>query len=436
MHRTTPVLLAVAALAATAGTAHADAIAYVKDGNVWLANPDGSGQHQVTLDGTAEQPYRSPSQADDGTIAAGKGHEIVRLKQNGEVLGRMDPPPLTNSVSHPVDGPPVDIAISPDGAKIAYTLVNVSCPIAGPECGARPATAITPSDRMAPQGNSYTSQSSWVTNDRVLTFAGYLHQVNTFDAGQPQDVHWFDDQEVFGQEGSTDQSDGEVNRQGTYVATIRGYGADRQVMWLKVTGDVARGSREAGTLGVPDAATGCLTGKLTDLSGPTWSPSGTSLAWREDGAIHVWDDVRSCDGSSRVAIPGGTEPDWGPADIDPGPRPQAGGPQPQPSQQQPPPTTTTKAKLTLPAGKAPRLRTALSKGLTVRLTGLPAGKRQVLARAKGKTVAQGTATVRAGQAATVRLRFTKAAKRALRGRQQVTLVLSAAGARTTVTLKR
>lgn len=33
------------------------------DGNVWLANPDGSGQYQVTLDGSAASPYSSPSQA-------------------------------------------------------------------------------------------------------------------------------------------------------------------------------------------------------------------------------------------------------------------------------------------------------------------------------------------------------------------------------------
>ena len=53
--------------------ASADSIVYVKDGNVWLAAGDGGSQYQVTTDGTAEHPYRSPSQADDGTIAVGYG---------------------------------------------------------------------------------------------------------------------------------------------------------------------------------------------------------------------------------------------------------------------------------------------------------------------------------------------------------------------------
>ena len=64
---------AAAALAFSPAVASADSIVYVKDGNVWLADGAGGSQYQVTLDGTAEHPYRSPSQADDGTIAAGFG---------------------------------------------------------------------------------------------------------------------------------------------------------------------------------------------------------------------------------------------------------------------------------------------------------------------------------------------------------------------------
>ncbi len=43
--------VAVAALAASAPSALADSIAYVKDGNVWLSTPDGSRQFQVTSAG-------------------------------------------------------------------------------------------------------------------------------------------------------------------------------------------------------------------------------------------------------------------------------------------------------------------------------------------------------------------------------------------------
>ena len=139
---------AAAALALSPAVASADSIVYVKDGNVWLAAGDGGSQYQVTTDGTAEHPYRSPSQADHGTIAAGFGSEILRMRQNGQVLNRFDPPALINSVSHPMDGVPVDVAISPDGSKIAYSFYGYECPV-GASCGARTTTGIIPSDRFA-----------------------------------------------------------------------------------------------------------------------------------------------------------------------------------------------------------------------------------------------------------------------------------------------
>ena len=51
---------AAAALALSPAVASADSIVYVKGGNVWLAAGDGGSQYQVTTDGTAEHPYRSP----------------------------------------------------------------------------------------------------------------------------------------------------------------------------------------------------------------------------------------------------------------------------------------------------------------------------------------------------------------------------------------
>jgi hypothetical protein len=74
------ILLAVAAIVLVpAAAASADSIVFVKDGNVWVASPDGSGQRQLTRDGTAGQPYRSPSQADDGTATTLK--KAVRVSR-------------------------------------------------------------------------------------------------------------------------------------------------------------------------------------------------------------------------------------------------------------------------------------------------------------------------------------------------------------------
>lgn len=437
-HRRRAAVLAigVASVLAAPTVASAESIVFVQDANIWLAAPDGSNRYQVTTDGTAAQPYSSPSQADDGTIAASRGTEIIRMRQNGSVLNRMDPPPLINSVSHPVDGAPSAVAISPDGARIVYSLTSFECPIGVPGCGARPVTAITPADRMAPSGNIHTFGSSWVTNTRILTFAGFLHQVNTYDVGQAADVHWFDDQEHFGQGNSTDQSDGEVNRQGTYVATIRGYGNEKSVMWAPIVGDVATGSRAAGTLSLPNIAVGCLTSHVPDLAGPTWSPSGTALAWYEAGGIQVWDDATSCGGGSRMVIPGGSEPDWGPAAINPGPRE---GSTPPPSDPAPPKNDgtkktkkgTTKAKLAL--SKRVKLRAALRSGLRLKLSGAKPGKRTITAKVGSRKVATGRAVVAKNGRATVTLRFSKAARKQLARRKSVALRISGAG--TTLTLK-
>src|SRR5688572_13357231 len=103
------ILLAVAAVLLLPASAHADSIVFVKDANVWAASPDGSNQRQLTRDGTAAHPYRSPSQADDGTVAASYLESIRLIRRDGSRIRELDPPALTNSVSHTMDGTPVDV---------------------------------------------------------------------------------------------------------------------------------------------------------------------------------------------------------------------------------------------------------------------------------------------------------------------------------------
>ena len=71
-------LAALVVALALPGVAAADSLVFVKAGNVWLANADGSNAYQVTLDGTAAHPYASPSQADDGTIVAVRATATTR----------------------------------------------------------------------------------------------------------------------------------------------------------------------------------------------------------------------------------------------------------------------------------------------------------------------------------------------------------------------
>ena len=308
--------LAAACLIAPAA-AQADSIAYVKDHNVWLANPDGSGQYQVTADGTADRAFGSPSQADDGTIVARKGAEIVRMRQNGQLLSSFDPPDTTDSAGQWIGGVPVDVAVSPDGSKVAYSYYTYNCP-PGVSCGARYVTLYSNAAAATPEatyGKLFRNSPSWLSNDRVLVFGGATSQVN-YDSpggGTDDDVHWFDDIDMFAP--PTDLGDGELSRQGDRLVTIRSYGADSHLMFYKV------GSLDS----LPVYA--CNTGTEETLDGPSWSPDGTKVAFAHKDGVEVLplpSVEEGCPGASSgtVVIPGGSQPDWGPAAVDPGPRTQ------------------------------------------------------------------------------------------------------------------
>ena len=436
-------MLAGLCLAIVPAAASADSLVYVKSGNVWLSKPDGSGAYQVTTDGTPSSPYRSPSQADDGTIAAGRYDDIVRMTQNGTVLNRIDPDPLTNSVGHPVDGPPVDVAISPDGKRIAYTFVSYECPV-GASCGARSATSYTAADRYTLpvySGSTYFRDPSWVTNSRTLQFGGYGSQVNLHDVGAAVTEHWFDDSDT--SDPSTDLGDGEATRQGTDFAVVRGYGDSTHLIWYP-SPDV-----RTGTPAVPDPWTkGCATGQEAGIAGPTWSPDGTALALESADGIWVKRSARDCTVQPTLVIAGGSAPDWGPADVNPAPRPTGGGTPgggtpgggPTPGGGSAPMSggvsvgpLPTQAKLRVAKAK---LAKALRSGLKVTLRGAQPGRRAIVAKRGTRVVARGTAKVAADGRATVTLRFTKAGKRALRSARSVKLAISGGGAKATVTLKR
>ena len=333
------------ALLLTASVAHADSIVYVKDHNVWLANEDGSGQYQVTLDGTSSDPYESPSQADDGTIMAirggGSNEMLYLMRQNGSLIV----PPFKPAVEFSLGL--FDAAISPDGERVAYWtgfFGNSSC-----EAGSSGTTACFTTEISSSTGpgdlggDARVSDPSWVSDTRIMTtVTGFAYLQ---DAGTLGGTQWFTDIDTFGTVKSF--YDGEVAPTGDRLALVEDHSmattpsqADTIRFW-RVNGNPASGTPGS----VPDPTlTDCgVQGPAGLFADPTWSEDGGLLAWEEDdgdpatapGAgqgiwtmtVGTWPPPSDCTGfgAPELVIAGGLAPDLGPAPVNPGPRGTGGG---------------------------------------------------------------------------------------------------------------
>lgn len=413
-----PLLSALAAALAFAPATAANSISFIGgDGNVWLANPDGTGQHQVTTDGSASDPYFSPSQTDDGIVLAARGSgsraRLYRMRQNGE--------PLNEPVATPV--PPFDPKIAPNGSLVAYyTIAAVVYPDC-PYCISTYDQALySYPDRLTRYGEipgpNCCSDPSWVGNETIMLTNGsataWYHS-----QGMPEAQQWFADDPVGEEETGEHLYDGEVSPPGDKLAVIRG--ADPQVIALyRMNGPIpAEPTIRCNFSGAP-ARDG------NDFSSLTWSPDGSQLAWEQQGGVLVA-PVRSLDdcsqnGPAQMILPGATDPDWSAAPINPPPR----------RQQETTTTTQGGVPAAFEADLAPRqrLRTVLRRGLRVNVTCTVGCAVTARLRAFGRTLARGRGQLPAAGTKTVRLRFTPSARRRLRRarRLRATLIIDAGAA--------
>ena len=415
-----PRMLLVAGLAAllAPAAANADSIVYIDQGNVWSATPDGARKVQLTAGGG----WHSPTQADDGTIAAVQGAGPIQvMARDGRPIRTITTEMARSSNGGMFEARPTDLSFSPDGTKIAYSYYSFSCP-PGSSCGAQRSTFYTDATTATPietYGNQFgVSNPEWVTNSRTLVFGGYGRQVSIDDLGPGDYSHepWMVP--------NGDMGDGEVTRDGKRLAVTSDYGENTRLSFFAVSGDITNGS-SAGVSGV---------GVQHDQPGPELRRPDVGAGQRRDRvaeqqghrglAVH---GVRpgQCEAPNDLLLSAtGSEPDWGPADP---PAAAYTPPAPGPTPTTPAPTTPASATIALPKATAKALR----KGLAVKVTVPAAGKVTLVATVKGRKVASGKATAK--KAGTVTVKLSKVRK-SLRGKT-LTLKLTFNKQTTTKSLK-
>jgi hypothetical protein len=409
---------AVAALLVCVGSAHASSWVYVKDHNVWLANPDGTGARQLTTDGSEELPYASPSQADDGTILAGRGLRFVKLDRQGHQIGPLLPSILVGKPANALAVGPFDPKLSPDGHKLVYWIgtwstwfdYGTSTSWTDP----RDAVIWQDADSGAQLGfTMFYEKPSWLQDSRhaLLSQPGNrlaAQIVGSAIAGSHNDVtHVFTDSDSkpAGEYYSQDVGDPELTPAGDKLVALRGPNAETIRFY-----DTRSGRPVVSACGLGEPVGG-------SAADPTWAPDGSAVAWAEGDGIWTTPvaalDSTDCSWAQpHRIIAGASQPDWGPADVTPTASKAPGST----------PRRLRALKVRAPASikRAVLLRT----GVRVRITAAQAGRatavlrlgRRVIARRSRRLAAKRSAVLvlRPPRRQAARLRHTRTLKLAVR----------------------
>ncbi|HEX8206019.1 MAG TPA: hypothetical protein VF587_08180, partial [Solirubrobacteraceae bacterium] len=354
MRFTTTLCLAVLGAGVAAAPAAADgSLSFVKDGNVFVSAPDGSGAKQLTTDGG----YESPSQADDGTVVAARQTQegertprrLHRMDRDGQLL---NPPVVTVPVDNSYYIGPLQPKVSPDGRYVAYHYFYT-----GPLTDdALPTTSISYSDRDTVNGEITSTlgdymNPSWLQDGRLAVWYAAERTYHA-DLYNPDGsvTNWFGDSEV-----SPLLLDGEVSADGSRLAAL----GNDSLRLYEIPG---------GPANAPQFRCAIADGSIKE---PTWSPDGRQLAYEAPDGIHVvaLDDLGSCSSAARtLVVPGGADPDWGPAappSAPKGPEGPSGPGGPDGPQQPTQPTNPTQPGAALAIVRAPKTMRAgaLRRGL-------------------------------------------------------------------------
>jgi hypothetical protein len=319
-------------------------------GNVWLSSPDGTRQYQVTFDGG----YDEPSQAADGTIVAVRGGQFVRMDRSGRLLNPPidwfgnEPPPAGSNADQFFG--PYHARVSPDGTRIAYAFKQreYDCDPITKVCEYQIVEYTTTSavDRYT-QASPATSVSrdgdpSWIDNTRVIVADPFdPQQINTWVTGRGDDGEqwWFGgyvDQNGFGDL----EREPALSPDGSKLVDVAAIGGQfspyDHLYFYTANGPAWVGAppydNNDPNAAKPNAPTLRCIAAPGAVDDPVWSPDSSAVAFQLADGIHIAPvptDITqpsSCIAiTNPLVIPGGSQPFWGPADVNISQAPSAPG---------------------------------------------------------------------------------------------------------------
>lgn len=318
--------MTLVATLASAGSALASSLVYVKGGDVWLARSNGTSQRAITKDGSPSNPYRSPAYSDAGVITAVRGRRDVHFfDRRGRRLRR--PRDLSGGPTPPFDAVIIDHAITPDGRTLASTLwitTRAANPNPGEPTGTDYNTSVwytrTGDGRLLRGTTDGGQNTTWVTNQRPIVWAPYVYHtadafiVNLSNPNAP--TQWFQDRptvNVLDPSDGEPLNDGELTRAQDKLAVVRGPSTT-----ASATPTMIRLYAVASLASRPTERCDLRSAPNSRIESPSWSPDGKQLAWGESSGIWVSpiaDVSGPCGEAPRRLIAGGSQPDWGPADV-------------------------------------------------------------------------------------------------------------------------
>ena len=313
-----PALLAAAACAVAVAAVPAEAanVAYIEDNNVWLSSPDGAVKHQLTKDGTAEQPWSWPITGPDGkTIAVhsdsfeGGKRPVLYLWGADGKFATANVMPVYSGATVPVYPIGLDMDWSSNAVAYGYQYCGFACKTIyrgywltfSDNQGAYPTNPQGQGDAMNPtfygkrvissdSGGSIFVQPDVAEAPFTNSYSGWLHHDQLYfsraevaPAGRQMAIEW-----------SPRQGEGKGIVIGQHEGTVP--------------------SNVSGLCDLPTAAN---PGNLT------FSPDATQIAWRDDEGVKVagapnlaaGTDTCTLSAPAKVISATGKLPHFGGADV-------------------------------------------------------------------------------------------------------------------------